>query len=117
MLARNNIGVYGISIVDSTDWAVIRMVLSDPNKAREVLNPCYPYTEKPVLLVCLDDEQSLSRMFAALTSAELNVNVAYPLTIRHEDCPVVVLCVEERVVATQVLTNHRFTLVGEEDLQ
>ena len=117
VLARENIGVLGISIVDSTDWAVIRMVLSDPNKAREVLKPSYPYTERPVLLVCLEDEQSLSRVFADLTAAELNVNVAYPLATRHGDCAIIALSVDEHVVATHVLMNHQFVLLGEEDVQ
>lgn len=116
VLAQQNLSVLGLSIVDSTDWAVIRLVLNDPNRAREVLRARYPFTERPVLLVCLEDEQSLARIFTVLTSAEVNVHLAYPLAIRHSDCAVIVLSVDEQVVATHVLTNHQFVLLGQEDM-
>ena len=37
LFAAQDISVLGLSVVDSADWAVIRIVVGDPNKAREAL--------------------------------------------------------------------------------
>lgn len=117
VLAERRVQVLGMSIVDSTDWAVIRTVLSDPDRARELLKSRrLPFTESPVLLVSLSDAGSLAEACAVLLRAEVNVHFAYPLLIRRDDNAVMVLHVDDRVVATHTLTNHGFVLLGEEDM-
>ena len=117
VLAQRNLLVIGISIVDATDWAVIRMILSDPGKARELFKThALPFTESPVLLVCLEEDTSLAKACALLMQVEVNVHFAYPLTIRREDHPVMVLHVDVNDTATQMLIRHGFVLLGEEDL-
>jgi len=115
--AEKVVDVLGVSVVDSTDWAVIRIVFSDANKAREVLRSAgLPFTESDVLLVVLAAEDSLSTACGHLLSAEINVHFAYPLMIRTDDSPVMVFHVDDLVTATHVLTRHGFKLLGHEDL-
>ena len=117
VLAERRVQVLGMSVVDSTDWAVIRAVLSDPDKARELLKSrSLPFTESPVLLVHLTDANALSEVCAILLRAEVNVHFAYPLLIRREEGAVMVLHVDDKVIATHALTNHGFVLLGEEDI-
>lgn len=116
-LAENRIDVLGMSVVDSTDWAVIRIVLSDPNKARETLKSAgLPFTESAVLLVTFYTGESLSEACGHLLRAEINVHFAYPLTIRTDDSPVMVFHVDDLVTARSVLMRHGFKLLGHEDL-
>lgn len=117
VFSEKDLAVVGISIVDSTDWGVIRMVLSDPNKAREVLRGCTAaFTESEVLLAELPTRDTLSEICRMLLQAELNIHFAYPLTLRSRGNPVMVLHVDDRVLAAQVLTRHQVVLLGDEDL-
>ncbi len=107
----------GISIFDSTDWAVIRIVFLDPNKARAVLQDRgVPFTESEILLIELIDDDTLGEVCDRLMGAELNIHFAFPLTLRSHDNAVMVLHVDDRVLATHVLTRHHFVLLGHEDL-
>jgi len=107
----------GISIFDSTDWAVIRVVFLDPNKARAVLaDRGVPFTESDILLIELIDDNTLAEVCDHLMRAELNIHVAFPLTFRSHGNAVMVLQVDDRVLAAHVLTRHDVVLLGHEDL-
>lgn len=118
MFAQKAVPIVGLSIVDSTDWAVVRMVVSDSDKARHVLSAhALPFTESHVMLAEISDQESLSKLCTHLLAAEINVHFAYPLTVRSNDNPVMVFHVDDHVLATQILRNHGFTLLGHEDLE
>lgn len=114
---KNNIDMVGISVVDSTGWSVIRMVSTDPNHTREVLTLCsHDFIESAVLLVELHDDDSLQQICCYLLQAEINIQFVYPLTIRSHGNPVMVFHVDDNVTATEVLTRHKFILLGSEDI-
>lgn len=114
---EKDVDVYGLSIVDSTDWAVVRIVASDANVTRGLLQKhALPFTESEVILVELIERDSLTKICSYLLSAELNVHFAYPLTLRSHEHPVMVFHIDDEVTATQVLTRHGFVLLGSEDL-
>ena len=117
LAAREKLDLYAVSIIDSTDWAVIRTIFSDVDKAREILRRNgIPFTESEVLLAELPEEDSLSQICGILLSGEISVHFAYPLTIRSHDYPVMVFHVDDTVLATQMLMKHGFVLLGQEDL-
>lgn len=107
----------GLSISDSTDWAVARVVFLDPNKARAVLEDRgVPFTESDILLIELIDDDTLAEVCDHLMRTELNIHVAFPLTLRNHGNAVMVLHVDDRVLAAHVLTRHNVVLLGHEDL-
>lgn len=117
LLDEKSVRTFGVSVVDATDWAVIRMVCSDSNKAREILRSHQlPFTESQVLLVEMCDDDTLREICGHLLRAEINVHFAYPLALRSRGCPVTAFHVDDQVLATRVLTRHGLTLLGYEDL-
>jgi len=117
LLAEEEIELLGISVVDSTDWAVIRVVLSDPDKAREIFRRRHmPFTESAVTLVELSGQDALSAICGYLVRAELSVHFAYPLIIHRNENPVMVIHVDDPLLATQTLLRHGIRVLGEEDL-
>jgi len=117
VFAAEDLRVLGISVVDSTDWAVIRTVVSDAGKAREVLaRRNMPFTESDVLLACLGTEDAMSEICGLLLQAEISIHFAYPLVISHDGNPVLVLHVDDPILAKQILVRHEITLLGDEDL-
>lgn len=114
---KNNIELAGISVVDSSDWAVLRMVCTDPNHVREVLTlGSHDFIESKVLLVELPDDDTLRKVCCSLLQAEINVQFVYPLTIRRHGNPVMVFHVDDNVTATQVLTRHNFIMLESNDI-
>ncbi len=117
VLNEAEVEVAGISVVDSTDWAVVRMIFTEPGKARKVLAGRHiAYTECEVLAVVVEGPQTLHRLCKALVSAELNVQFAYPLLIQREARPALAFHVDDRVLACQVLVKHGFTVLDHEDV-
>lgn len=116
-LSQNNIELLGVSVVDSTDWAVMRIICSDPGHLAEVLRRgSYDFTESDVLLVELEQGDTLQHACQCLLRAEINVNFVYALTIQNHNHPVMTLHVDDSILASQILTRHDFILLGHEDL-
>lgn len=117
MMAEKEITILGVSVVDSCDWSVVRMVFSDPNRARGILQANrLPFTESMVLLAVLDEDDTLAKIFELLLRAEINMYFAFPLMIRGGHDPVMVIHVDDDVLAAHLLTRHNMTLLGREDL-
>src|SRR6059058_2249034 len=75
--------IVSFTVVDSADCAIIRMVLSDPERATEIFQQSkLPFTESDLLVVQLPDgNQPLLDICKALLAAELSIHYAYPLLV------------------------------------
>lgn len=117
IFSQKKVQVFGISVVDSTDWAVVRLIFDDPNKARELLlNHGLRFTESDVLLVELNETNALQGICAYLLRAEINLHFAYPLMIQRHNHPVIAMHVDELPLAIEILIRRGLTLIGYEDL-
>ncbi len=104
------------SIVDSSDYAVVRAVFSNADAARQILRRNqYTFSETDIVIAELGENQSLSAMCSYLLGAELNIRFVYPLLLRG-DQPGVVIAVDDIHLAGQILLRKRFRLLAEEDL-
>ncbi len=110
--------IVSLTVVDSADCAIIRMVLSDPERAREIFDyhglPC---TESDLLVVGLPEgPQPLVQICKALLSAEISIHYAYPLLIGPHGHSALALHVEDHELAARTLEGLGFTLYTENDL-
>src|ERR1700738_51410 len=78
--------IIALSVVDSTDCAIVRLVLSDPERAYEVFEQAnLPFTESDLLVVMWPGgQQPLVKICKALLGAEISIHYAYPLMAGHE---------------------------------
>ncbi len=106
-----------LSVVESSDFAVIRIIPNCADTAREVLRRhALPFSEIDLLIVELGECQSLTSMCLHLLAAELNIRFAYPLMSGPGGNPTIALAVDDQVLAGQILLRKRFRLLGEADL-
>jgi hypothetical protein len=109
--------VVGLSITDSTDHAIVRLLTSRSELTKRLLSRNeMPFSEKDVLVVEFSRGQSIGRMCAALVSAELNIHCIYPLLFQPHGLPTIALNIDDPIMATQVLIKKQFMLLGENDL-
>ncbi|MGE0479011.1 MAG: ACT domain-containing protein [Phycisphaerae bacterium] len=81
-LADSKINIVGMSMMDSTEHGVLRMVVEEPQRARGMLTHLdVPTTETQVLVATLPNRPgALADMVERLAAAHINVNYAYCTT-------------------------------------
>ena len=110
--------IVALSILDSSECAFIRFLLSDPERGREILERAgLAMIESDLIGVELpDDPQPLLRICTALLQAEINIIQAYPLLVRPHGRPAVALMVDNTEAAQETLATQKFTMLSEADL-
>lgn len=113
----NNVHVMALTVLDFTDTTILRLVVDDTDKARELMvNNDFPYTECDVLAVEINDESDLREVLAALLEAEINIHYVYSFIKRPEGKSALVLNIEDPDVATQSLNTHGFRVLTQSDI-
>src|SRR5712692_4672409 len=89
--------IVSLTVVDSADCAIIRLVLSDPERALETFKQAkLPVTESDLLVVKLPDgPQPLLQICKTLLAIELNIHYAYPLLFGPHGAAALALHVED----------------------
>jgi hypothetical protein len=106
-----------ITILDATDSAVVRMVVDDPDLARELMvNNDFPYTECEILAVELPDEERLNGVLAALLEAEINIHYIYAFLKRPEGRTALAINVEDSDIAAQAVQHRGFKVLTQRDI-
>ena len=117
----SDVAVISLTVIETADCAIIRLVPSDYERGYEVLQSAkLPFTESDLLLVKLpDNAQPLLTITKALLSGEVNLNYCYPLLIGVGPMGNTALAihVHDTEAAAFLLQNRGFTLFGEDDLK
>jgi len=109
--------ICALSVHEASDHAVVRIVTNSAEEAREILRKQnLPFTEKQVLIVEINPNQTLSSLCVCLLGAELSIQFAYPLMRRSAADPAIALAVDDLTLAGQILRRKEFRLLGESDL-
>ena len=117
LLKANNVHIMAVTVLDTTDSAIVRVIVDDPGKARELMvNNDFPYTECDVLAVEIIDESQLKGVLAALFEAEINVHYVYSFIKRPEGKAALALNIEDADVAAQALNQRGFRVLTQRDI-
>lgn len=116
LLQASSVHVLALMVVDTSDSAIIRVVVDDPDGARELLlREGFPFTENPIVAVEANPPE-LSRLMAALLEAELNINYLYSFIPQPDGKPVIGLSLEDNEMAEQALQRHQFRTLKQVDI-
>src|SRR5260370_41831127 len=84
LLGGRGVHVLGLMVLDTTDSAIIRMVVDDPDLARAILvRESFPFTESNMAAVEVSSND-LRRPASALLEAEHSINYLYALYYQPE---------------------------------
>ena len=116
LFTARNVHVLALMVLDTTDSAIIRLVVDDPDRARELLvHEGFPFTESYLVTVEVDPT-SLTRLMAALLEAELNINYLYSFIPQPQGKSIVALSMEDNDLAEQALRRHQFRTLRQSDI-
>jgi hypothetical protein len=115
---RDDLKIVSLSILDSADCAVARIIVNNYERAHELLTFAgVTMFETDVIGVLLPDtDQPHTSVLGSLMSAELNVQYVYPLMYRKKGRGAVAIYVSEKEEALRVLKERQYELVTEDDL-
>jgi hypothetical protein len=116
LMAVHGVEVLGLMVLDTTDSAIIRLVVSDPDRTRELLaKDGFPFTESKLVAVEANATE-LGTLMAALLEAELNINYFYAFIPHPRDKSILGFSVEDNELAEQTLHRHQFRTLRQRDI-
>ena len=118
LLDEKNIVVLALSIAESSETAISRMIVSDPDRTAELFHEHdIAHSECELMVVELPGGPGdLSGVLAALLMAEVNVYFIYPLLVRPRGHALLALHLDDIECATSVLLGGGFKLLNQGDL-
>jgi hypothetical protein len=116
-LGSQSVHVLALTVLDTTESAVIRIVVDDPERARGLMQGHgFPYVESALVVTEISSTEELNKLMAALLEAELNVNYLYPLIPHPGGKSILAMSVEDNEVAAQALKRHQFPVLNQADI-
>ncbi|MBI4027117.1 MAG: acetolactate synthase [Verrucomicrobia bacterium] len=118
LFGQTNIHILGLSVVDTTDSAVVRLVVDDPDKTTEIFRENQiPFSDTEIIVAELPHgPDALAAILTALLQAEINIYYTYGLIVRPRDKPLLAFHVEEQELAADILRQKGFFTLGQADL-
>ena len=118
ILSKNNINLRALSIAETQDFGILRLIVNDEVGAEKVLAE-NGYLIKVIDVVGVKIGDAPGKLTAALDvldKADINVEYLYAFMARTEKHAYVVLRVEENALAEAALTNAGFKMITEADI-
>jgi hypothetical protein len=118
LLGAHQAHVVALSVSESTDSAIARIISSDPQRVEKLFreNNVAFGVSQVVVVEMREVATQLVKLLAALVMAEVNVHFAYPLLIRPRGFSAIALHVDDTECASTVLTGEGFKLLGQDDI-
>lgn len=118
LLNEHHIEVVGLSLQESAEITLLRMLLSDPESAQTLfMERGISHSECPVVVVELHEGvTNLSHCLSALLTAEINIRQSYPLLCRPATWPLLALHLDDPEVGAQALHQAGFKVLTQSDL-
>ena len=117
-LSKNNINLRALSIAETQDFGILRLIVNDEKAAEAVLQE-NGYLIKVIDVVGVkigDEPGKLTAALDVLDKANINVEYLYAFMARTEKHAYVVLRVEDNAVAEKALTDAGFKMISEADI-
>lgn len=117
LMSRHNIHIMAMTTLDTTDCAIDRMIVDDPDRARELMAANnFFFTECDVIAVEFSDESRLKDVLHALITIEVNIHYTYAFLVRPKGRSALVLSVEDNEMAASALNTRGFKLLSQRDI-
>ena len=117
-LSESNVHVCGISVVDTADASVVRIVVDDPERCHDALGKAgIPVNGSNLVVVEMPrGPEKLDTVLRSLVAAEVNIQYTYSLMIRPHDKALLALHCEDPEFARDVLIKAGYRVLSQKDI-
>ncbi len=117
-IAESKINIKALSIADTQEFGILRIITDDPDNARDILrNEGYAVTATSVLAVALEDTPgSMAAILGVLSEANVSVEYTYAFMSNVKDKAYMIFRVDNNDKATEALTNANIAVINQSDI-
>ena len=118
-LADAGINITTLSLADTSDFGIVRLIVDDNDRARVVLAAKgFPVSIREVVAVCVPDRPGgMAEVMSTLDAAGVNVEYSYAFAFRKSEKAVLVFRFDDGEKAQGALVAAGYTILGENELQ
>ena len=111
-LANANVNIHAMSIADTKDFGILRLIVSDTDKAKEILSSDCVVTVTPVIAAEMSDKAgALSSILEDFGYENINIEYMYAFTASTELGAYVVLRVDDNDSAERILKSKGISVL------
>ena len=112
-----DVNIRAMSIGDTEDFGILRLIVSDYEKAKELLSEATIVNVTDVIAVKMDDKQgALYKILRVLEEAEINVEYTYAFTAHVNLDAYVVFRVNDPESAEKILNDKGFDTLSQNQI-
>ena len=118
-LADNDLSIVTLSLADTTDFGIVRMIVSDHDKARDVLSAAgHVVKVTPVFAVTVPDRPGgMAEVAGKLAEAGCDIEYSYAFAFHHGEKAVLVFRFADDTKAADVLAAAGFATLSEKQIE
>jgi len=119
VLSDREINIRALSIADTTEFGILRMIVGQPEEARSILERSgFAVLETEVIVVeVVDKPGGLAQILEIMAKAELNLEYLYAFVSPKGRNALVVLKVEKPVSAIELLTSKKVKILTMKEIE
>ena len=117
VLAKNNINIVALTIADSTDFGLLRAIVSDPDKALKALqDEQFTVRVHEILSIEMDAAPgSMSKILDLFTDADIFIEYVYAFSFGSKS--ILVLRTDNSKKALEIIKKNSLKTISEEELK
>ena len=117
-LANADIDMRALSLADTSDFGILRIIVDKPDNAMEVLdNAGFLVKTNSVIAVTIEDRPGgLASVIRILAQAGVGIEYTYAFVAHSRDKAYVILRVDNNDTAIKVLTKSNVSLLTDDDM-
>ena len=117
-LGENDVNIRALSIADTTDFGILRIIVDDPAKAKLVLKGMGVISKSTdVIAVYIDDKSGgLASVLNVVSDAGIGIEYMYAFLGRKTGKALMVLKADDEEMAETVLKNHGVELASPDEI-
>ena len=118
ILASNNIDIRALSIADTTDYGILRLIVNNPQKALDALKTAsITVTLTGVIAIAIPDQPGgLARAIKVLSDRQISIEYMYAFLNPNNATAFVILRVEDNEKALQALQDGNIRIMKESEI-
>lgn len=111
------IHIMAMTTLDTTDSAIVRVVVDDPDAARSLLRTeGAAFSESEVLAVEIAGERDVEGVLMALLEAEVNIHYMYSFISRPMGRSALAMSIEDLDIAMDILEARNHKVLSQRDI-
>ena len=117
LLSNHEVHIMALSILDTTDSSIIRIITDYPDEAKKLLKENrFSFVMSDLVAVELVSTTEIEKVTHALVQAEINIHYIYPFIYRPNNTSALAISLEDNELAAETLTRHQLKLLGQNDI-